>query len=81
VALSAEAIDEFWRWWATTKDAFASTFTARTDLEQALIEAMSAHVEANHDALAWEFAPGARSEHRLCLSDKGDGQLRVVAAG
>jgi hypothetical protein len=79
VAVSAEAIDEFWRWWATTKDAFGAAFTARTDLEQALIESMSAQVEAIHEALDWEFGPGARSEHRLCLSGKGDPQLRVVA--
>jgi hypothetical protein len=77
--MSATAIDEFWRWWATASGAFAESFSAGASLKQELIEAMSAHVTAIHESLDWEFGPGLRSAHHLCLSGKGDPALRVVA--
>jgi hypothetical protein len=77
--MSAQAIDDFWRWWATANSEFASAFTAREGLREELVEAMSRRVSAIHESLDWEFGPGVRSEHHLCLSGKGDPLLRLVA--
>ncbi len=56
----------------------ADGFTSRKGLSQAVIAALSEHVSAIDDRLDWEFGPGERAAHHLCLSSKGDPVLRVV---
>ena len=77
--MSTQAIDDFWRWWATASEAFAEAFVSGRPMGEELIQAMSAHVEAIDASLDWEFGAGARAKHHLCLSAKGDPVTRVVA--
>jgi hypothetical protein len=71
------AIEAFWQWWPTVADDIAKSFTSG-GLSQAHIAAMSEHVSAIDDRLDWEFGPGQKSAHHLCLSSKGDPVLRVI---
>jgi hypothetical protein len=77
--VTAQAIEDFWRWWSGAGQAFATTFSARKHLDPQLVQAMGERVSAIDASLDWEFGPGVRSEHHLCLSGKGDPLLRVVA--
>ena len=71
-----EAIKAFWTWWPTVAEAFAKSF--KSGPSQSLIDAMVAHVAAIDPGLDWEFGPGVKSTHHLCLASKGDPALRVV---
>lgn len=73
-----EAIEEFWRWWSSAAGAFDAAFEQKQGVEPALITALTAHVAAIDDRLDWEFGPGEQSRHHLCLSSKGDPELRVI---
>lgn len=73
-----EAIQAFWTWWPSVAEAFASSFK-RGGPSPELVDAMVAHVNAIDARLDWEFGPGVKSTHHLCLSGKGDPVLRVVA--
>ncbi|MBT2549678.1 DUF695 domain-containing protein [Arthrobacter sp. ISL-65] len=44
-----------------------------------LPEIIGAMVMAIHPELRWETGPGARSQHRLCVTGGGDPRLRVLA--
>lgn len=72
-----EAINAFWTWWPTVAEDFAKSFKSGGPA-QGLIDAMVAHVAAIDPGLDWEFGPGVKSTHHLCLSSKGDPGLRVV---
>lgn len=74
-----EAIEAFWRWWPSVAGALDEAFAQKRELSPALISALSAHVAAIDDRLDWEFGPGERGRHHLCLSSKGDPELRVIA--
>lgn len=73
-----EAIEEFWRWWPGVAAAFDAAFAQKQGVPPAMITALSERVAAIDDRLDWEFGPGERSRHHLCLSSKGDPELRVI---
>lgn len=75
---TSEAIAAFWAWWPGVAPAFASSFSTGAPSDE-LIEQMNDHVKAIDDRLDWEFGPGTSSAHHLCLSGRGDPELRVVA--
>lgn len=73
-----DAIDEFWAWWAGAGEELAATINAKEPLNEHQIEAISEHVHAIHESLAWEMGPGEQSQHHFALSPEGDPELRVV---
>lgn len=76
--MASDPIGAFWAWWPSVAGTIARGFRDG-GLSDDLVEAVSAHVRAIDERLDWEFGPGERSEHHLCLSGKGDPTLRVIA--
>lgn len=75
----ADPIADFWSWWPTEAAAIAEGFRSKSGLSKEVVDKISALVTAIEPSLDWEFGPGKKSEHHLCLSGKGDPALRVVA--
>ena len=74
----AEAITRFWQWWSD--EGMARSSSALADAEPSRIVAeVSAQVEAIAHDLAWEFAKGDTSMHRLVVTADGDPALRATA--
>ncbi len=73
----ADAILSFWAWWPTVADGIARGFSSKLPPE--IIAELSERVGAIDPSLDWEFGPGLRAQHHLCLSAKGDPVLRVAA--
>lgn len=72
------AIADFWQWW--TDEGMARSSSALADGEPSRIVAeMSSRVEAVSAELAWEFAKGDTSMHKLVVTADGDPALRSVA--
>jgi hypothetical protein len=76
--MTEAAIEAFWKYWATAKDRIAASFSDK-GMRQEDIDAMNEKVAQIDPSLDWEFGPGKKSQHHLCLSSKGDPVLRVVA--
>ena len=74
----SDPIHDFWAWWNKHSETYAHAFDSHQPLSDELIEVMSERVAAIHEDLAWEFGPGVKSRHHLCLSAAGDPVLRVV---
>ncbi len=72
-----DGIAAFWKWWPTVSADIAKVFDG-DGLPKDLVKQVSAHVAAIHPSLDWEFGPGKKSKHHLCLSSKGDHALRVI---
>jgi len=72
------AIEAFWAWWPSVAETIAQGFGSG-GLSAELVEAVGARVHDIHPKLDWEFGPGRKSQHHLCLSGKGDPTLRIVA--
>jgi hypothetical protein len=72
------AIAEFWRWWGEAGGEQAARSIA-TGANQEIVAAMSAHVSAVDEGLAWEFSPGVAARHCLVVSPEGDARLRATA--
>jgi hypothetical protein len=73
----ADAILAFWRYWETVELELAESF--KGPLPERFIDGLTEHVAAIDPLLEWEFGPGKKSRHHLCLSAKGDPEVRVVA--
>lgn len=77
-ARQTDAIAAFWRWW--TDEGMARSSSALADAEPSRIVAeVSAQVETIASDLAWEFAKGDTSMHRLVVTADGDPALRATA--
>lgn len=74
-----DAIAEFWDWWQA--EGAVATARAIDDREPGRVaDAMSAHVDAIHEGLAWELSAGVgSSEHLLVVSPEGNPDLRATA--
>lgn len=72
-----DAIEAFWTWWAEHREQLDATVTS--GLTPALIEGMSARVDALHADLGWEFSKGDGSQHALTVTGNGDRKLRLIA--
>jgi hypothetical protein len=73
----AEAILAFWRFWATIEVELAESF--KGPLPDRFVDGMTSHVAAIDERLEWEFGPGKQARHHLCLSAKGDPEVRILA--
>ena len=69
---------DFWTWWSAARDRVASAIESG-GFDQKLIEEVSRAVRGIDPRLAWEFAPGKRSKHALCISPEGNPETRPVA--
>jgi hypothetical protein len=74
----AEAITEFWHWWATMRDAMA--IAGNNGLVHVFAEDLNGRVGAIHPGLEWAVAPGATSLHALMVTANGQAELRATAA-
>lgn len=74
---TSDAIAAFWGWWPGAAPGFAASFESGEHSDP-LIAEMSEKVKAIDDRLDWEFGPGREANHHLCLSGRGDPELRVV---
>lgn len=73
-----DGIAAFWKWWPTAEKRIAKAF-ATGGVSNALARIISKRVEAIDKRLDWEFGPGKKSAHHLCLSAVGDPEVRSVA--
>jgi len=69
---------DFWEWWSGARDRISQAI-AGGGFDQRLISEISRAVATVDQAMAWQFAPGRRAEHALCLSPEGSARLRQVA--
>lgn len=76
--MERDAIASFWEWWPSVASTIAGSFRSG-GLSDELVAQVNDRIRAIHPNLDWEFGPGMKSEHHLCLSGKGDPTLRVVA--
>ncbi|MEV4349973.1 hypothetical protein AB0J83_36405 [Actinoplanes sp. NPDC049596] len=74
----AEAIGEFWSWWATVRDEVAAAVEGGT--VEGYGDAFGRRVDAIHPGLQWELSPGDGSAHALSVTPGGQAELRAVAA-
>ncbi|MBS2029747.1 MAG: DUF695 domain-containing protein [Deltaproteobacteria bacterium] len=74
----SDAIHDFWTWWKTHNESYAHAFDSHQPLSDELIGEMNERVAAISKNLDWEFGPGSKSRHHLCLSAGGDPVLRVI---
>jgi hypothetical protein len=74
----ADAVAAFWGWWPTVQKEIAASFGAG-GVSAPMVRAIGKHVSAIDSRLDWEFGPGKKSRHHMCVSAKGDPELRVVA--
>lgn len=77
-ARQADAIAAFWQWWASEGMARSSSALAEGEPSR-IVADMSAQVEAISTDLAWEFAKGDTSMHRLVVTADGDPAQRSTA--
>lgn len=75
--MNETAIRAFWDWWQDAAGKFDEGFR-NTGLSSELVEAMNERVRAIEPDLEWEFGPGRRAKHHLCLSSKGDPARRYI---
>jgi hypothetical protein len=74
-----DGISAFWKWWPTANKRIAKSFDTGRGVSNALARTISKRVEAIDRRLDWEFGPGEKSAHHLCLSAAGDPEVRGVA--
>lgn len=72
---SGEAIADFWSWWTDG----GSGQVAMAPGEDQTAVTLAKRVQAIHDGLAWELAPGSDAAHLLVVTADGDPELRAVA--
>jgi hypothetical protein len=72
-----QAIRAFWQLWREQRHAIEAAIPAGTLREW--VDAIASHVSAIHPDLDWEFGAGLRATHYLCLSGKGNPELRLLA--
>lgn len=70
------AIDQFWSWWSTASNDYASAI-ARGDVVT-LADQMSTKVHAIHPNLDWELSEGQGAAHALCLSAVAQPEVRAL---
>lgn len=73
----AEAIADFWTWWAEARPQIDAHVEAENP--EALAETIGPAVEALDPALVWEISPGREALHALVVSASGDPELRPFA--
>jgi len=64
---SDEAIEAFWKWFATISPRLAAS-----DTDPTLLDALSKRVALLGEDLHWEFGPGRTEEHAFVISPDGD---------
>lgn len=74
----ADPIDAFWAWWREASVELAKGYDAGRQPNEQLLHAISEHVHAIHENLAWETGPGVESDHHFVLSSEGDAERRVL---
>jgi hypothetical protein len=77
-ASRAEAIAEFWRWWAGARTQVAQAIASGTS--PALASEIGDRVEAISAELEWELTPGLNARHALIVTAAGKAELRATTA-
>ena len=74
----SDPLDAFWAWWREANVQLAKAYDSGRAPSEELTEAISDHVHAMDEELAWETGPGKSSDHHFALSAEGDARLRVL---
>ena len=70
------AIRAFWVWWDQARPHVETAID--TGEWGGLVEEILSHVHAIDPGLAWNFSPGQRARHALCVSPEGTPALRPL---
>src|SRR5262245_21615255 len=62
-----EAIEAFWRWWPEAHARVEAAIEGRAWTD-ALVEEITARVQALDESLIWSVCPGREAQHAFCLS-------------
>jgi hypothetical protein len=74
--LRPEAVNGFWRWWDSTKDAIAAAIADGSLGNSPLVGDISSAIRGLHPDFAWELGPGRESKHNLTVTAEGNLELR-----
>ena len=78
--LKPDALDRFWKWWATARDRVAAAIADQSLGSSPIVQEISTAVHNLHPDFAWELGPGRSAMHNLTVTPEGNLELRRLTA-